>query len=197
MVADIGETLFVNLLGMTQYPGDPFTGNIYRDIIMFLIVPTIFIIMVLYIMSGRIIPDKKFRVMLGVGAYLFIIAGGYYSFFALLAGPYFIFLIFILGVLGYLAGHFRRGGHTGGPYSGGGGYSRGHSKGGLYSNLVDENIVDQVVSRFRYTTNDEKLEIAQEVRELIIKTEGHADPKDLYQAVKAQHDLEKRLGKRR
>lgn len=127
MVADIGETLFVQLLGMTQYPGQPFTGNIYRDIIMFLIVPTIFIIMVLYIMSGRIIPDKKFRIMLGVGAYLFIIAGGYYSFFALLAGPYFIFLIFILGVLGYLAGHFRRGG-AGGGYSGGGGYSAGGDK---------------------------------------------------------------------
>jgi len=124
-MADIGQTLFVELLGMTQYPGQPFTGNIYRDIIMFLIVPTIFIIMVLYIMSGRVIPDKKFRVMLGVGAYLFIIAGGYYSFFALLAGPYFIFLIFILGVLGYFAGHFRRGG---GGYSGGGG--GGYSEGG-------------------------------------------------------------------
>ncbi len=122
MAVDIGETLFVNLLGMTQYPGDPFTGNIYRDLIMFLIVPTIFIIMILYIMSGRIIPDKKFRVMLGVGAYLFIIAGGYYSFFALLAGPYFIFLIFILGVLGYLAGHFKRGGA-------GGRYSEKHAKG--------------------------------------------------------------------
>src|SRR3989338_4336410 len=126
MAVDIGQTLFVELLGMTQYPGQPFTGNIYRDIIMFLIVPNIFIIMVLYIMSGRVIPDKKFRVMLGVGAYLFIIAGGYYSFFALLAGPYFIFLIFILGVLGYFAGHFRRGG---GGYSGGGG-GGGYSDGG-------------------------------------------------------------------
>ena len=129
-MADIGVTLFVNLLGMTMYPGSPFTGNVYRDIIMFLIVPTIFIIMVLYIMSGRIIPDKKLRIMLGVGAYLFIVAGGYYSFFALLAGPYFIFLIFILGVLGYLLGHFRRGGQ-GGAYSrgGGGGYSKSHGRG--------------------------------------------------------------------
>ncbi|MFA4819797.1 MAG: hypothetical protein WC613_02440 [Candidatus Aenigmatarchaeota archaeon] len=119
MAYDIGTSLFVELLGMTQYPGSPFTGNIFRDLIMFFIVPTIFIIMVLYIMSGRIIPNRNFRVMLGVGAYLFIIAGGYYSFFALLAGPYFIFLIFILGVLGYLGSHFRP--HGGG---GGGGYSR-------------------------------------------------------------------------
>src|SRR3989338_2521728 len=122
MAYDIGTSLFVELLGMTTYPGSPFTGNIYRDLIMFFIVPTIFIIMVLYIMSGRIIPNRNFRIMLGVGAYLFIIAGGYYSFFALLAGPYFIFLIFILGVLGYLGSHFRsHGGGGGGRYPGTGG----------------------------------------------------------------------------
>src|SRR3990167_8378639 len=132
-MADIGQTLFVELLGMTQYPGSPFTGNIYKYIIMFFIVPTIFIIMVLYIMSGRVIPNRNFRVMLGVGAYLFIIAGGYYSFFALLAGPYFIFLIFILGVLGYLGSHFRSHG-GGGPYSRGGGYSGG---GGYSRNETD------------------------------------------------------------
>ena len=133
MAYDIGTSLFVELLGMTAYPGSPFTGNIYRDLIMFFIVPTIFIIMVLYIMSGRIIPNRNFRIMLGVGAYLFIIAGGYYSFFALLAGPYFIFLIFILGVLGYLGSHFRSHG-GGGPYSRGGGYSGG---GGYSRNETD------------------------------------------------------------
>ena len=133
MAYDIGTSLFVELLGMTAYPGSPFTGNIYRDLIMFFIVPTIFIIMVLYIMSGRIIPNRNFRIMLGVGAYLFIIAGGYYSFFALLAGPYFIFLIFILVVLGYLGSHFRSHG-GGGPYSRGGGYSGG---GGYSRNETD------------------------------------------------------------
>src|SRR3989304_513863 len=120
MAMDVGYILFVQLLGMTQYPGSPFTGNIYRDLIMFLVVPTIFIIMVLYIMTGRVIPDRKMRVMLGVGAYLFIIASGYYTVFALLAGPYFIFLIFILGILGFLLGHFRRGVLTGGGGAGGG-----------------------------------------------------------------------------
>ncbi|MBS3050533.1 MAG: hypothetical protein J4400_00075 [Candidatus Aenigmarchaeota archaeon] len=133
---DIGYMIFGQFLGMTQYPGAPFTGNIYRDLIMFLLVPTIFIIMVLYIMSGRIIPNRNFRIMLGVGAYLFIIAGGYYSFFALLAGPYFIFLIFILGVLGYLARHFRPGG-GGGPYSRGGGYSRGEHRSHVDDDEID------------------------------------------------------------
>lgn len=128
MAADIGSLLFVDFLRMSNYPGSPFTGNLFQDLILFLIVPTIFIIMVLYIATGRIIPDKKMRVMLGVGAYLFILASGYYTAFAQLAGPYFIFLIFILGLLGFITGHFRRGGHGGGAfashsYDSGGGYS--------------------------------------------------------------------------
>src|SRR3990167_5629176 len=96
---DIGYVIFGQILGMSQYPGAPFTGNIYRDLIMFLIVPSIFIILVIYSMTGRVIADAKLRMMLGVGAYLFVIAGGYYSTFALLAGPYFIVLIFIVGLL--------------------------------------------------------------------------------------------------
>ena len=144
MATDVGYILFVQLLGMTQYPGSPFTGNIYRDLIMFLIVPTIFIIMVLYMMTGRVIPDRKMRIMLGVGAYLFIIASGFYPVFALLAGPYFIFLIFILGILGYLAGHFR--GHNRG-----GGGATGFSSGGGFSGS------DEKISPFAFTTKHEAL----------------------------------------
>jgi hypothetical protein len=109
MASDIGSILFVEILRMSQYPGSPFTGNIYRDIIMFFIVPTIFIILIVYMMVGRVLPPEygKMKVMLGLGAYLFIIAGGYYPVFALLAGPYFIFLIFILGLLFYVMEHFK------------------------------------------------------------------------------------------
>ena len=106
MVEDIGYIIFVQLLQMAQYPGSPFTGNLFRDLIMFLIVPTIFIILVIYSMTGRIVADRKLRMMLGVGVYLFIIASGYYSAFALLSGPYFIFLIFIMGILYYFVEHF-------------------------------------------------------------------------------------------
>lgn len=119
MVADIGELIFRSILGMSQYPGAPFTGNIYRDLIMFLLVPSIFIILIIYTMTGRVIADAKMRMMLGIGAYLFTIAGGYYSAFALLAGPYFIFLIFIVGlvyfVFGSLFGHHGGGGGGGQP----------------------------------------------------------------------------------
>ncbi len=128
MAEDIGTLIFSQLLGMTQYPGSPFTGNLFRDLIMFLIVPTIFIILVIYTLSGRIVPAQvRLRVLLSIGVYLFIIAGGYYPVFALLAGPYFIFLIFILGILFYFMGHFtgqrpRAAGPPGGP----GGYPMPH-----------------------------------------------------------------------
>ena len=106
MIDDVGVLIFSQLLGITQYPGSPFTGNIFRDMIMFLIIPTIFIILVVYSMTGRIVADSKLRVMLGVGAYLFIVAGGYYSIFALLAGPYFLFLIIFMGLIYWFFSHF-------------------------------------------------------------------------------------------
>src|SRR3989338_11291886 len=107
-VLDIGFTLFVEILGMTEYPGQPFTGNIVRDLIMFLLIPTIFIILVVYMMIGRLLPPRqhKLRLLVAVGAYLFIIAGGYYRTFALLAGPYFLFLIFVMGLLFFFFEHF-------------------------------------------------------------------------------------------
>ena len=123
-IDDIGRTLFVELLGMRNYPGSPFSGNIINDLIMFLIIPTIFIIFVVFILLGRLaVQAKGIRILLGVGIYLFIIAGGYYGTFALAAGPYFIFLIFILGLLYFIPSHFRVSG--GGMPGRGGGASQG------------------------------------------------------------------------
>lgn len=111
-MADIGTILFVEILQMSQYPGSPFTGNIFQDLIMFLFVPSVFIILIIYMTVARILPSQmtKFRLLLGIAVYLFIIAGGYYPAFALLAGPYFIFLIFVLGLLYFVLEHFRGGG---------------------------------------------------------------------------------------
>jgi hypothetical protein len=122
MAMDIGVILFTEILGMNMYPGAPFTGDIARDIIMFLVVPTVFIIMILYTMTGRLVADKRIRIMVGVTAYLFIVAGRYYSAFALFAGPYFLLLIFILGLLYFLLGHFKSRPSGGGYSSSGGGF---------------------------------------------------------------------------
>ncbi|MDI6721768.1 MAG: hypothetical protein QMD85_05220, partial [Candidatus Aenigmarchaeota archaeon] len=104
---------------MSQYPGSPFTGNIFNDLIMFFFIPTVFIILVVYLMVARVLPPayKGLRFLLGIAAYLFIIVGGYYSMFAYLAGPYFLFLILIMGLLFYFTQHFHR---TGTPAAGGG-----------------------------------------------------------------------------
>ncbi len=122
-INDIGRTLFVELLNARNYPGSPFSGNPVNDIILFFLVPTILIIMIIYMMVGRIFPVgyKSLRLLLGIGAYLFIIASGYYGFFMQLAGPTFIFFIFILGVLFFFLEFVfsRRGG--GGTRVGGGG----------------------------------------------------------------------------
>lgn len=123
---DIGEILFVDLLKMTTYPGSPFSGNILNDLIMFLLVPSVFIILLIYMILGRLFAvtpgaQQKFRILVGVTIYLFILAGGYYQMFALLAGPYFLFLIFILGLFYFVFGHFgvQRGA---GPYRSGGAF---------------------------------------------------------------------------
>ena len=125
-VDDIGRTLFVELLGVREYPGAPFSGNPVNDIILFFLLPTILIIMIIYMMVGRIFPAgyRSLRLLLGIGAYLFIVAGGYFAFFIRLTGPTFIFFVFILGVLffflEFITGRGRGGGAGGGGGGGGG-----------------------------------------------------------------------------
>lgn len=115
MAADIGELIFLEILKMTQYPGSPFTGNIINDLIMFLFVPSVFIILFVYMILGRLFAagQTRLRLLMGITIYLFIVAGGYYPAFALIAGPYFIFLIFFLGIIFFVFGHFGvKRGHT-------------------------------------------------------------------------------------
>lgn len=116
-IEDIGFLLFHQILGMTEYPGSPFTGNIINDLIMFLLVPSTFIIMMLYMMVGRFFAsaaNPRMRMLIGITAYLFIIAGGYYSIFARIAGPYFFLLILVMGLLYFLLGHIGIGRAGGG-----------------------------------------------------------------------------------
>jgi hypothetical protein len=116
MAIDIGTTIFIDILGMSQYPGSPFSGQIINDLVMFFFIPTVFIIIFVYILTGRLLGNAKLRLLLAIALYLFIVFGGYYSAFAYLAGPYFIFLIFILGALLFLSSHFgiRRSSQGGG-----------------------------------------------------------------------------------
>ncbi|MEM7819905.1 MAG: hypothetical protein QXD48_03695 [Candidatus Aenigmatarchaeota archaeon] len=118
---DIGYVIFVQLFGMAEYPSSPFTGNIIRDLIQFLFIPTVFILLLIYMILGRLFSltlgaQVKLRVLVGVAIYLFILTSGYYKIFAYLAGPYFIFLIFILGLFYFIFSHFGARGEGGGHY---------------------------------------------------------------------------------
>jgi hypothetical protein len=113
---DIGTLIFVEILQIHQYPGDPFTGNIIRDLIMHLFLPSVLIIMFIYAILGFInLGHTKLKLLMGIAMYLFVVAGGYFSFFALLSDFYFIFLIFIVGAIYFLPSHFGRGRE--GPHS--------------------------------------------------------------------------------
>ncbi len=122
---DIGSLIFRDFLKMTEYPGSPFSGNIINDLVMFLFIPTVFIILVIVILVLRLgLPSQRLAILMGIAFYAFIVFGGYYRIFALLAGPYFLFLIVIIGLFYFFLGHFgigRRG--LPGRAAGGGGMS--------------------------------------------------------------------------
>lgn len=137
---DIGYLLFKEVLGMADYPAGPFSGVILKDLVMFFLIPSIFIILVIYMMLGRLFypaTQRGLRLLVGIGAYLFIVFGGYFGVFAELAGPYFIILIFIMGLLYMFLELFRvkpvpaAGGHG----LAAGGFGSGTSYTGVYSHL--------------------------------------------------------------
>ena len=115
---DIGALLFREILQVSQYPGAPFSGQILNDIVLFFFIPTVFIILFTYFLLGMMFtPEQRgLRLLVGLAIYLFILFGGYFSVFALLAGPVFLWLIFGLGLLAFLARFLPGiGGGRGGP----------------------------------------------------------------------------------
>ncbi|MFH0832098.1 MAG: hypothetical protein V1900_00020 [Candidatus Aenigmatarchaeota archaeon] len=105
-ILDIGEIIFREILKMNEYPGAPFTGNIINDLVMFLLVPSVFIIVIIYTLVGRITDNAKLDLLLSITFYLFIIFGGYYKMFAYLAGPYFLIMLIFMGLVMFFFGHF-------------------------------------------------------------------------------------------
>jgi len=112
---DIGTLLFRDILKIYQYPGAPFTGNIINDLISYFFIPMVFVIFFIYMLLGRIVVGVKWlRLLMGLAIFLFMIVNGWFAIFALMAGPYFVFLIVGLGALFFIPSHFRIGGIGGG-----------------------------------------------------------------------------------
>ncbi len=133
-MADIGEILFREILGMSSYPGSPFTGNIFQDIILFFFVPTVFLIIFVYVTSAIIIAPEnaKLRLLMGIAIYAFIIASRYFEGFAIFASQFYFLFIILIGIIYFFGRHFRRPGGGRMAYEGGGGrmkYEGGHGGG--------------------------------------------------------------------
>jgi len=108
-LSDIGFILFVQIFGMTEYPGSPFSGNIVTDIVQFFFVPSVFIILFIYMTLGRLFApeNRKMRLLVGLAIYLFIVVTpGLYRNFALLAGPYFLIFLIIIPAIYFIFSHF-------------------------------------------------------------------------------------------
>lgn len=190
MAVDIAYTIFVGLFGMMAYPGAPFTGNLMRDLILFILVPSVFIILFIYMVLGRLFSASsgtqlKLRVLVGVTMYVFIVASGFYPAFAYLAGPYFIFLIFILGLIYFIPGHFgfRHEGAGHFPESAGGYQKRGRgmTPGGRITYLRKElaRAEADLVTAETHGSKDRAMYLQQkidEIREEIEDEESRAQP---------------------
>ena len=107
---DIGALLFREILHMYEYPGAPFTGNIMTDLFMFFFIPTVFLIVIIFFATGIVLGPtwRGLRLLFGIAAYAYVIVAGYFSVFAYIAGPYFFFLIIVIGLVYFLFRHFRR-----------------------------------------------------------------------------------------
>jgi len=114
---DIGTLLFRDILRVTFTS----SGNPINDLVMYFFIPTVFMILFVVIITGKL-PylqnNSKMRLLFAIAVYLYIIFGGYFQFFVSLSGPVLMILIFFLGILWFIGGHF--GGKKGMPGGGGG-----------------------------------------------------------------------------
>ncbi|MFH1631349.1 MAG: hypothetical protein ABIA21_04000 [Candidatus Aenigmatarchaeota archaeon] len=108
---DIGSFIFRDILRVYEYCAGckPFTGEPVTDLVLYLFIPMIFVILIIYMLLARMFPEgyKGIKLLMGIAVFLFIVFSGLFSIFIYLSGPYFIFLLAIVGVAMYLFSHFR------------------------------------------------------------------------------------------
>lgn len=99
--------------------------DVINQLAFFLFFPSVFIILFIYVLSDGILStiNPKFKVLLGISIYTFIVLSGWYSLFLWISQFWFIFIILIVGIWFFFRKMFGRGGGSGG----GGG--RGHMPG--------------------------------------------------------------------
>lgn len=94
--------------------------DVINQLAFFLFFPSVFIILFIYVLSDGILSsiNPKFKVLLGVAIYVFIVLSGWYSLFLWISQFWFIFIILIVGIWFFFRKMFGRGGGSGGGGSG-------------------------------------------------------------------------------
>lgn len=136
------------------------TGNVMEDLVMLFLLPTIILILFVYVLLKdlKILSGSKvMKLLIGLAVYLFVIFGGYYSMFAELAKTYFIILIFILGILYFVVGHFI----AGPPKEGGGGGGQ-----GLVQKLIEPDKLKYENKKELALVREEKDQLDRQIHEL-------------------------------
>src|SRR3989338_9201240 len=199
MPIDIGEMLFREILGMSAYPGSPFTGNIFQDIILFFFVPTVFLIIFVYVASGIIIAPEngKLRLLFGIAIYAFIIASRYFEGFAIFASQFYFIFVILIGIVYFLGRHFRRPGGGTMAYEGrrGGAMAHEGTQHGGSSGHASQ-FISTLESDNTYAINDAIKSKENELRilkEQIKSIEGMAEKPGAKIKTAAYHEAERRL----
>ena len=113
MLENIGEFLFRDVLKVYNYCQGcaPFTSDALTNVVLYFFIPSVLLILIVYMILARLYPSgyKGIKLLVGVGMTLFIIFSGAFSIFVYLGGPYFLFLLLVLGIIMYFLGHFRSG----------------------------------------------------------------------------------------
>jgi hypothetical protein len=118
-INEIEEIFYKDILQISAYPGDPFSTNIFIDLIMIFLVPTGVIILFVYSIAGRFYHGHgQLQLLVSVLLYLVIVASGSYGIFIDLAAAY-LGLLLIVGGLLFVWSHFTNRPSTspGGPVS--------------------------------------------------------------------------------
>src|SRR3989344_5197346 len=163
-IGNAEEVFYRDILQISSFPGAPFTGNPFTDIIMVFFIPTGFMILFIHYVAAMFWQGHaKLNLLFTLMVYLFIIGSGAFQYFVGLASGYIPILLFFGGIF-FVLQHFRRQTHSvaqgGGahPMSMGALYTQQASgEGSIYMELLrnartyqeQQRIVDESISAFQ------------------------------------------------
>ena len=142
-IGNAEEVFYRDILQISSFPGAPFTGNPFTDIIMVFFIPTGFMILFIHYVAAMFWQGHaKLNLLFTLMVYLFIIGSGAFQYFVGLASGYIPILLFFGGIF-FVLQHFRRQPHPVGQGGGGQGVPT-MSMGALAERQTDYSEMDRL-----------------------------------------------------